>query len=182
MATPTRALAAATIVTAAMLSVGPAAACKDDFDHVIRDEDQQGRFDWKFAQAFNNRCAAYLNKGDFDRAIQDCNQAVRCWTRAIVGQLEAALADCNESLRLRPGSANTLDSRGFTHLKLGDLDVSVADYDAALQINPQLVTSLYGRGVAKRQRGDHAGGDADVAAAEAIKPNIAEEFARYGMR
>ena len=83
---------------------------------------------------------------------------------------------------LEPGSANTLDSRGFTHLKLGDLNRSVADYDVALQINPQLATALYGRGVAKRERGDHAGGDADIAAAEAIKPDIAEEFARYGMR
>ena len=96
--------------------------------------------------------------------------------------MEAALADCNASLRLRPDSANTFDSRGFTHLKLGYLAFSIADYDVALQINPQLPTALYGRGVAKRQRGDHAGEDSDIAAAEAIKPGIAEEFTRYGLR
>ena len=83
--------------------------------------------------------------------------------------MTAALADCNESLRLRAGSANALDSRGFTHLKLGDLNRSVADYDAALQINPQLATALYGRGVAKRERGDHAGGDADTVRRGAIR-------------
>jgi hypothetical protein len=74
MATSTRALAAATIVVAAMLVAAPAVACKDDdFDRVIRDEDQQDRLDWKFAQTFNNRCAAYLRKGDYDHAMQDCN-------------------------------------------------------------------------------------------------------------
>ena len=51
MATSTRALTAATIVAAAMLLAGPAVACKDDFDRVIQDEDQQDRLDWKFAQA-----------------------------------------------------------------------------------------------------------------------------------
>ena len=40
-----------TIVTAAMLLTAPAVACKDDFDRVIQDEDQQDRLDWKFAQA-----------------------------------------------------------------------------------------------------------------------------------
>jgi putative peptidoglycan binding protein/uncharacterized protein DUF1236 len=60
-----------------MLLTAPAVACKDDFDRVIQDEDQQERLDWKFAQAFNNRCAAYLRQGDYGRAMQDCNQAVR---------------------------------------------------------------------------------------------------------
>jgi hypothetical protein len=41
---------------------------------------------------------------------------------------------------------------------------------------------VYGCGVAKCDRGDHAAGDADIAAAVAIKPDIAEKFARYGLR
>ena len=47
-------------------------------DRVIRDEDQQERLDWKFAHAFNNRCAGYLKKGDYDHAMQDRNK--RCGT------------------------------------------------------------------------------------------------------
>ena len=64
-----RAIATATIVTTVMLLAVPSVACKDDFERVIRDEDLQERLDWKFAQAFNNRCAAYLRNGDFDRAM-----------------------------------------------------------------------------------------------------------------
>jgi tetratricopeptide (TPR) repeat protein len=40
----------------------------------------------------------------------------RCWTRAVSGEnLDIALADCNEAIRLEPGSAAALDSRGLVH-------------------------------------------------------------------
>jgi hypothetical protein len=44
------------------------------------------------------------------------------------------VSDCNESLRLNPGSANALDSRGFAHLKLGDLDHSDALMYSAVNV------------------------------------------------
>jgi tetratricopeptide (TPR) repeat protein len=54
----------------------------------------------------------------------------RCWARVIVGQqLQQALADCNESLRILPNDADTLDSRGFAHLKLDQLDDAIVDFD-----------------------------------------------------
>ena len=62
-------------MTAAMLWAAPAVACKDDYDRVIQDEDQQERLDWKFTQAFNNRCL--FKKADYDHAMRDCNQALR---------------------------------------------------------------------------------------------------------
>jgi hypothetical protein len=42
--------------------------------------------------------------------------------------------------------------------------------------------ALYGRGVAKLKLGDADGGNADIAAAKAIQSDIAEEFARYGVK
>jgi len=146
------------------------------------------------AAAFSSRGVAYENKGQYDLAIQDYSQAIklnpyhanafanRCGARAIVGQLQAALADCNESLRLRPNDASTLDSRGFTYLKLGQFDAAIADYDSALRIDPKKPYSLFGRGVARRKKGDLAGGGADIAAAKAIKSDIAEVFAKFGLK
>ena len=43
--------------------------------------------------------------------------------------LPQALADCDESLRLGPGNANTLDSRGFVYLRLDRLNEAIAEYD-----------------------------------------------------
>jgi len=105
----------------------------------------------------------------------------RCWTRAIVGELQSALADCNEALRLKPDVAATLDSRGLTYLKMGQWDLAIDDYSSALRLDPKLASSLYGRGLAKLKKGDIADGNADVAAAKAIETTIVRDFARYGV-
>jgi tetratricopeptide (TPR) repeat protein len=126
------------------------------------------------------------------RAIADCSKAieldpkypyaygVRCWTPAIIGQLQQALVDCSQSVTLKPND-QALSGRGFTYLKLGEYDKAIADYDVALKINPNDVHSLYGRGIAELKKGE-SNGNADIAAAEAIAPGIAEDFARYGLK
>jgi tetratricopeptide (TPR) repeat protein len=123
---------------------------------------------------------------DYDEAIRlrPTWEAVwngRCWTRAIMDELQAALADCNEALQLDPNPA-TFDSRGLTYLKMGKWDSAIDDYSSPLRFDPKLVSSLYGRGLAKLRKGDIAGGNGDIAAAKEIEPNIVEDFARYGVR
>jgi tetratricopeptide (TPR) repeat protein len=145
--------------------------------------------------AFHSRAYAYYKKDEYQDAIADFSEAIRldptdaqalngrCWMRAIVGrELRQALEDCNESLRLRANDAPTLDSRGFTCLKLGQLNHSISDYDGALGLDPTQAESYYGRGVAKLKKGDGHGGNADIAAAKVIQADIAEVFAKYGIR
>jgi tetratricopeptide (TPR) repeat protein len=149
----------------------------------------------QLARAFAGRGVAYGYKGQYDRAIEDFNQAVqldptyaygfngRCFTRALANvELPKALADCSEALRLGPNNADNYDSRGFTYLKLGQFDYAIADYNAALKIDPKHASSLYGRGVAKLKKGDTASGDADIAAAKAIQSNIADEIPGLGIK
>ena len=120
--------------------------------------------------------AGHPNSGSQGRALND-----RCFDRALAGSdLPRALSDCNAALRLRPGMAAFLDSRGLVHLRMGDLDKAIADYDAALAAQPKLAWSLYGRGLAKLKKGDAAGGKADLAAATAISPTIAAQAAKHG--
>ena len=97
-------------------------------------------------------------------------------------QTQSALSDCNSALKIKSNSADVLDTRGFVYLKLGQTDNAIKDYDAALKGDPKLAGSLYGRGIAKIRKGDRAGGGADITAAKEIKKDIAEEFARYGLR
>src|SRR5437660_766717 len=147
------------------------------------------------AVAFCNRGNAYQDyKGDYDRAIQDYDQAVRlkpddaaalnnrCWARAVANKaLEAALSDCNESLRLRPDDAGTMHSRGFVHFRMGRYDEAIADFDNSLSRDPKSADMLYMRGLAKGVRHDTAGSDADIAEAKAIDPRVAERYAGYGV-
>ena len=107
----------------------------------------------------------------------------RCWARALGGQeLDKALADCNTALKLKPNTADFLDSRGLVQLRRGELDRSIADYDAALALAPRSPASLYGRGLAKLLKGLQAAGKADLDAASAIQPQIAERFASFGLK
>ena len=138
---------------------------------------------------------AYFDKKDYERAIADYSEAIRldpeyafafnnrCWVRAVTDRdLQQALADCTQSLRVKPNSALAFANRGLVHLKSGDFDKAIADYDVALRISPTMAVPLYGRGLAKQKKGDTAGGDIDIAAANAIKADIAEEYARYGVK
>src|SRR5258708_15725322 len=76
---------------------------------------QNGRGSSKqLAITYKTRGSVFFHQHDYDRAIQDYNQAIqldsrnseaydsRCWTYAPVTRLEAALQDCKESVRVRP--------------------------------------------------------------------------------
>ncbi len=114
------------------------------------------------------------------RMVQALNG--RCWSRALWGKdLDRALGDCNAAVRRAPKVAGILDSRGLVHLRQGDLDKAIADYDAALALEPKTAWSLYGRGLARQRSGLKADGDADIAAAIALRPKLAEEAKQYGI-
>jgi tetratricopeptide (TPR) repeat protein len=168
---------------------------KKDFDRALADYNSAIKTSPNSVYAYNSRGAAYQRKGDFARAAADYGEvtrlqpnnidawSARCWVRAISpGLTQQALADCNAALKIKPDAADVLDTRGFVQLKLGQTDSAIKDYDAALKIDPKLAGSLYGRGLAKARKGDRNGSSADIAAAKAIKSDIAEEFARYGVR
>jgi len=106
----------------------------------------------------------------------------RCWSRALAAkELEQALSDCNAALRMKPNTADFLDSRGLVYLRQNNYDKAIADYDAALHLEPKIAWSLYGRGLAKLHKGLTAEGQADIAAATALQPKLAERAAGYGI-
>ncbi len=99
----------------------------------------------------------------------------RCRARALWGQdLRKALRDCNTALRMRPNTADFLESRALVELRSGDLDRSIEDYDAALRLQPKNPWILYARGVAELRKGRRAAGRADIAAAADLQPQIVE--------
>ena len=167
----------------------------NDLDHALADYNQALTLDPAYAIAFYNRGSLYDGKDDHTRAIADYDAAIksdpnyvdayngRCLARAEAGfDLPAALADCNQALKLRPGDAYILDSRGLVYLRLGRYDDAIGDYNTALKTDPKIASSLYGRGVAKQKKGDSAGGTVDMAAANLVDPGIAGEFASYGVK
>jgi len=145
------------------------------------------------ASALYQRGQVYAKTRAYNLAIKDFSDTLqinpkhvdalnnRCWTRAVIGELQDALKDCNEALRLRPNFVDALDSRGLVNLKSGAVRKAIADFSAALKINPHLASSLYGRGLARQRNRAMSRGALDIANAKAMDPNVVEKFASYGI-
>jgi len=124
---------------------------------------------------------------DYDAAIAAApgNASYRnsaCWARATLGRdLDRALADCNEALRLKPRNPGYLDSRALAQMQAGAFALAEADYTAALTAaGGRFPHAQYGRGVARLKQGKMSG-QADIAAASAADPALAARFAGFGL-
>jgi tetratricopeptide (TPR) repeat protein len=107
----------------------------------------------------------------------------RCRARALLNrEIDQALADCERALKLRPSTAEIIESRGMVRYRMGQYDQAIADFGAALKLQPQLAWALYGRGLAELKTGKTAEGQADLKAAnELARPLIVRLRNRYGL-
>lgn len=170
------------------LSEGDRPGASADLDAAAKASPNAGRLD--FAHLYTELERFPQAVAQYDRWIalhpEDVALAAarngRCWTRAQGGiELDKALVDCNAAVRMQPGVANLLDSRGLVRLRRGELALAIADYDAALKLQPKIAWSLYGRGVAKERLGRKAEGEADIAAAKALAPKLPDRAAALGI-
>ena len=104
----------------------------------------------------------------------------RCFARAVIKvDLDKALDDCDQAIKLKPSNAPLLDSRAFVLYQQGKFQDALQAYNAALAVNDKLAPSLLMRGYTKGKLGDAAGKDADIAAAAKIQPNVANMLLLY---
>jgi tetratricopeptide (TPR) repeat protein len=71
----------------------------------------------------NNRGRAWHDKGEFDKAIRDYDEAIRCV----------------------PTFAIANNNRGMAWQKKGELDKAITDYNEALRIDPKLARVFQSR-------------------------------------
>jgi tetratricopeptide (TPR) repeat protein len=199
----TYALAGAAMALATAMPVKPAAAltqqqidaCVNRDHNFSLDEQiggctasiQSGRWSGKdLGWAYANRCIAYKDQKQYDRAMTDCNQAIRLDprndhafnTRGVIYHLtekyDQAIEQYSRAIQLNPNFLDPHHNRGMSYAAKGDYDTAIADYNAALKINPRDALALFERGVAKQKKGDEAGGRADVDAARQIEPKMGD--------
>ena len=128
---------------------GSARRNNSEFDLAIADYSKALALDPKrSAGTWSGRCRAYLKKGDNERALADCKEAVRLspdkvWTHINLGRvhvqmvrLELAIAEFTEAVRL-PGDGSKLEAfaeRAAIYERQGLNDLARADFAAVLAL------------------------------------------------
>jgi Tfp pilus assembly protein PilF len=109
---------------------------------------------------YRERGKAYQQQDEFDRAIDDFNQAIRldptnadafaCRGTAYSykDDLDRAILDYDEAIRLAPQDAVYYHVRAWLHHGQGDYDRAIADFDQAIQMDPTDAASFASRGYA----------------------------------
>ena len=80
----------------------------------------------RLATAYNNRGVAHKFKGDFDRALEDYDQAIL----------------------LNPSFANAYNNRGVIYRLKGEYDRATRDYDQAIWLDRNVPSFFYNRAIA----------------------------------
>ena len=151
---------------------------KGNYTQVIADASESIRLAPNIP-SYNLRGSAYYDKGEYDIAIADFNDALRMGsTSGIIyhnrgnawrgkGEYAKAIADYDMSIKDDPKSAFSYQNRGASKLALGDIDGALADINEAIRVDPALAQPRTHRGVIWRAKGDFDRAIADVT--EAIR-------------
>jgi tetratricopeptide (TPR) repeat protein len=136
------------------------------------------------ATAFNYRGFTYHGKGQYDRAIQDYDQAIKLvpdYADAYsnrgadfnnIGQYDRAVRDLNQAIKLNPNDAINFKNRSYSNAKKGQYERAFQDLDQAIKLDPNDAEALFYRSLARGRKGDEVGAKADMTAAKRINPNI----------
>ena len=131
--------------------------------------------------AIGNRALAYKHKGQFDRALEDYNEAVRLSPQNTnnynlrgslydtIGQPERAIQDYNQAIKLDPNSSTAYNNRGLAYIHLDQIDRGIQDYTQAIRLDPNYSTAYSNRGIAYQKKGMVAQAKADQDKVDLLK-------------
>ena len=137
------------------------------------------------AGALSSRCGWWWAKKDSDRALTDCNEAIRInrnlapayLNRGNVylskSDLDHAFADFNEALRLDPKNAWAYAERGNLYKNRGDFDRALVDLNEAIRLDPGYAMAHFSRGDLYKSKGDIANAMTDMNDTIRLDPNYA---------
>jgi tetratricopeptide (TPR) repeat protein len=119
------------------------------------------------AVIYGSRGVGYYSKGDFDRAIEDADQAIRLnpnepsfyYTSGLAykkkGDFDRAIQDFNKAIRLNPNFERAYYDRGNAYIDKEEYDRAIQEFNEAIRLNPNDANNYNDRGVAYKRKGDY---------------------------
>lgn len=109
--------------------------------------------------AYVNRGGYYREQGDYQRALNDLNQALarkedvnsfiqRGLIYRQMGQPAQAIPDYNKALEKEPDNMQARSNRGNAYLDMQQMQQAIADYDVVLEAEPRNVKTRVNRAIA----------------------------------
>jgi spermidine synthase/Tfp pilus assembly protein PilF len=110
-----------------------------------------------YVDAYINRGSAYAKLGQYQRAIEDFNEAIRLkpdyadayFNRGVVyysiGQYQRAIEDYNEAIRIKPDDTDDYNSRGAAYANLEQYQRAIDDFNKAIRLKPDYVDAYANR-------------------------------------
>jgi tetratricopeptide (TPR) repeat protein len=144
------------------------------------------------AAALSNRCGWWWAKKDADRALSDCNEAIKLDHASAPAYInrgnaylskadtEHAFGDFDEAIRLDPKSAWAHSARGDLYKAKGDFDHALADVNEAIQLNPGYALAYFFRADLYKRKGDFIRAMTDLNESIRLDPNDAKAYALRG--
>ena len=126
------------------------------------------------ARTFSDRCGQ-LSEIDSDRALADCNEAIRLGPESAAGYNSRgqvylakgdpgrAMADIDEAIKRDPKEAIFYDNRAMAYVAKGDYELAIAAYDEATRVDPKDPKIYAGRGRLRFYMGDYGAAASDLA-------------------
>jgi len=144
------------------------------------------------ASELANRGAAWLEEGEYDKTIADCNRAIeldpKCASAFVFrgaawrlkGQYDKTITDCTTAIELDPGNAYALGNRGAAWLEKGECDKAIADCSKAVALDVVYAFGHAVRAEAYRQKGELDKAIADATRATDLDPDFEYAYATRG--
>jgi tetratricopeptide (TPR) repeat protein len=141
-----------------------------------------------------NQAAEYLEKGDYDKVVGNCNQVLQqennnygayilrgiAYTQ--LEKYQPAVDDFNQAIRIEPNSHYSYFGRGYAYLHLKEYEQSVADLNQTIKLKSDFAHAYFWRGIAQGYSGNKQGAIADLKqAAELYKKQDQLESAKMAL-
>lgn len=127
----------------------------------------QLRFSPHKAKLHLQRCHAFFEIQEFDKAIEDCSRAIhrnykldqaffwRGMARGRHGQIDEGIEDLSIFIERNPNSSLAYTKRGVRQIWKGDLEAAEKDLKRAIELNPKNAEAHDDLGVVRAQRRDY---------------------------
>jgi tetratricopeptide (TPR) repeat protein len=119
-------------------------------------------------------CTAILKSSrttpeDLARAFFDRGRA-----RIDLGQYDRAIEDLDRAIKLDPNYPDAFNTRALAHIGAGQFEQAIADFDEAIRLDPNYAIAIFNRGIALKTMGRTEDAAKDFATAKEVGPRLTQ--------